>query len=215
MSASFTWQIDAWAVRGERGWEIRGDLEVEIFGDDKFLGVSLSTVGYQDGEPFRWVSRSTSVADAGDGTGGSVRRYASLVVNTYLNPDPFVAAALALNGHLRGYQLESMDRAGFLSAVNTDPWVREVYEERVVDPISTATLALCRSNDSRKAIKNGSTYWCIPRWTLEGVLAPGSVRKALGYGVLAHDILVIPADHPDLHRVKTGLGPNGRQQPWP
>jgi hypothetical protein len=215
MSTRFTWQIDAELLVSSSRWSLHGQTSVEILGDDEFLGITLRTDGNVGNDDFSWVSRSASIVESMDLNQGSIRTHPSMEIHTHCDPDPMSAASKAVSRHVWTYQLNDVGDDEFGPIIESNSRVLDAYQEFVAEPITTATMAICRSRQLRGKVEDGHTYWCVSRWTLEGRLEPGKAEKALAMGFLAQDVLVIDAKHDDLHRVKTALGPGSSRQIWP
>src|SRR5680860_435589 len=139
--------------KGQGVRRLRGSLPIQIYGDAAFLGIAMTTEGERDRQPHTFITRSTASAPVGDeAPNGELRIYTNQTINTVRNPRPFSAASLALQNHLWGYTLESLNHGGVKRAVDTDETYRNLYEEFVVEPLATAVMGLCRDRELRSQV---------------------------------------------------------------
>jgi hypothetical protein len=194
------------AIQGNEAVIGTGGITVALHGTAPFLGLSVwheiwreRTNPYQTHRPFLVISRSAP--------GTNEDRYletARYQVHTTSNPDPIVAVSRALRQHLL-QRLHSWLGPGVDEAIVNDAFVQQVYGDQIVEPITTAVLAMCRDASLHAEFAHGERLWAIGTWQLQAALAEGALSTVLELGTQVQDVLVVRDDEDHAGQVQRYL----------
>ncbi len=176
------------SVQGNEALMGSGSLFVEIHGTDPFLGLS---VWHEDhGKQFRGQPRIVLSRTGTFNSRSGVIDTPRYELTTMNDPDPLIAASRALSHQLEN-QIPAVLGRGVAEGLRDNPFHQSTYRDRIVEPISTAVLAMCRDASLHQGLEDGDRLWAIGTWTLGKSLSDKKMSELIGLGEQVQDVLVV------------------------
>jgi hypothetical protein len=196
-------RIDLQAVQGNDALVGHGALNVEIHRSELFFGLSVWHDDWERryrNQPSFVLSRTGPFNPSRDFTSTDTPRYQ---VNTLYDADPLIAASRVLRWHLTELMPPVLGN-GVAEGLNENPFYQATYGDRVIEPICTAVLGMCRDASLYQELADDERLWAIGTWTFK-IVDDEERAHLLALGTQVQDVLVVRDNDANRRQINQAL----------